>query len=291
MSKNIDINGETRLCGVMGDPVGHSVSPAMHNAAFRELGLDYVYLPFPVRREDLAAAMAGARAFGIRGLNITIPHKVEVMGLLDGLDPLAKQAGAVNTVVNDSGRLTGYNTDAEGFLHLLGKHGIEVPGRNIAVLGAGGAARAVCFALASRGAVLTILNRTPGAAVKCATEISTATGQVVKPLEMTRASLAATLESTSVLVNATSVGMLPATGATPVDRDLLGPHLTVIDTVYNPYESKLLKEARKAGAKTVNGLEMLVWQGALAFEKWTGRQAPAEVMRMAAEAALKRYEK
>jgi shikimate dehydrogenase len=272
----------------MGDPMEHSVSPAMHNAAFRALGLDYAYLPFRVRREDLAAAIAGVRALNIRGLNITIPHKVEVIGLLDEIDPPAQRIGAVNVLLNDSGRLTGYNTDAQGFLQMLSGHGIEPQGKNVVMLGAGGAARAIGFALASRGAMLTILNRTLDAAANCAADISGATGQPVKALEMTRANIASVLEGAGLLVNATSVGMLPDACATPVDRDLLGPHLTVVDIVYNPCQSKLLKEAEQAGAKTINGLEMLVWQGALAFEKWTGHQPPLDVMRKAATAALKR---
>jgi shikimate dehydrogenase len=288
MKINPGISGETRLCGLMGDPVGHSISPAMHHAAFRALGLDYAYLAFHVCSSDLPAALQGVRALNIRGLNVTIPHKVAVIGLLDGLDPPAEQIGAVNVVLNSSGRLTGYNTDAQGFLRMLTGQGIEVQGKNIVVLGAGGAARAICFALASRGATLTILNRTPARAKACAEDISRAFSMKVNVLELDRKNLAHALPGSGMLVNATSVGMLPDCGATPVDRDLLGPHLTVVDIVYNPYQSRLLKEAAEAGAGTVSGLEMLIWQGALAFEIWTGRQAPFEVMRKAAAAALKR---
>lgn len=289
MNMHIEINGKTALYGVMGDPVEHSVSPVMHNAAFSALGLDCVYLPFRVRREDLATAVAGVRAFGIRGLNVTVPHKVEVMALLDEVDPLAGQIGAVNVLVNASGNLAGYNTDAEGFLRMLAGQGISPRGKNTVVLGAGGAARAICFALASQGAALTILNRTPGTAASCASDISGATGQAARPLEMTRANLASALRGADLLVNATSMGMLPLSDASPVERDLLNDHLTVVDIVYNPYQSKLLKEAKEAGARTINGLEMLVWQGALAFEKWTGRQPPLDAMRKAATAALGRY--
>jgi shikimate dehydrogenase len=291
MTMHTEITGNTKLCGLIGDPVGHSVSPAMHNAAFRTLGLDYAYLPFRVRRDDLPAALQGMRALNIRGLNVTIPHKVAALALLDEIDPLAKQIGAVNVLVNNSGRLTGYNTDAEGFLQVLSGHGIEAQGRNVAVLGAGGAARAIAFALASRGASLTILNRTPGAALSCAADISGSTGQPVKALELTRANLAAVLEGASLLVNATSIGMLPAGDVSPVGRELLGSQLTVVDIVYNPHKSRLLREAGQAGAMTINGLEMLIRQGALAFEKWTGRQPPLEVMRRAAITALKSYEK
>jgi shikimate dehydrogenase len=287
---NPGITGKTVLCGLIGDPVEHSLSPAMHNAAFRALGLDYVYLPLHVRSEDLAAAIKGARAFNIRGLNVTIPHKVEVMALLDEIDPLAKQIGAVNVLLNNSGRLTGYNTDAQGFLHMLSGYGIEPQGKEIVVLGAGGAARAICFALASSGASLTILNRTAAWAQDCADAISKAFGTQINALKLDRENLAYALQGAGMLVNATSAGMLPDAGATPVDRDLLGPHLTVLDIVYNPIQSKLLKEAAKSGAKTINGLEMLVWQGALAFERWTGHQPPLDIMRKAAAAALRHNE-
>jgi shikimate dehydrogenase len=287
---NLEITGKTKLCGVMGDPVEHSVSPAMHNAAFRALGLHYTYVPFRVRKGDLPAALQGMRALNIRGLNITIPHKVAVLPLLDEVDPLAKQIGAVNVLVNDSGSLTGYNTDAEGFLHVLSGHGIEPRGKNIAVLGAGGAARAICFALASRGSSLTILNRTAARAQACAEDISRTFSAPLKVLDLNRENLVYALQQASVLVNATSIGMLPAGDTTPVEPELLGPHLTVIDIVYNPHKSKLLREAEQAGARTINGLEMLIWQGALAFERWTGRQPPLNVMRKSATAALRRYE-
>jgi shikimate dehydrogenase len=291
MNTNPEITGTTKLCGVMGDPVEHSVSPAMHNAAFRALGLDYAYLPFRVRREDLPAALQGMRALNIRGLNVTIPHKVAILPLLDEIDPLARQIGAVNVLLNDHGRLSGYNTDAQGFLRMLTGNGIDPQGKNIAVMGAGGAARAISFALASRGAALTILNRTAAPAQACAADISKTFGLSIKVLDLNRENLAHALQQASLLVNATSVGMSPQADATPVDRELLGPHITVVDIVYNPCKSKLLKEAEQAGARTINGLEMLVWQGALAFEIWTGGQPPLNVMRQAATAAVKSYEK
>ena len=291
MTINPEITGKTKLCGVMGDPVEHSVSPAIHNAAFRALGLPYAYVPFHVRKGDLTAALSGVRALNIRGVNITIPHKVAILPLLDEIDPLAKQIGAVNVLLNDSGRLIGYNTDAEGFLHVLSGHGIEPQGKNVVVLGAGGAARAICFALALRGAALTILNRTAARAQACAEDIAKTFSLPVKALELTPENVSAALGRASLLVNATSVGMLPAAGATPVERELLGTHLTVMDIIYNPHQSTLLREAELSGARTINGLEMLIWQGALAFEKWTGRQPPLNVMRKAATAALRRYEK
>jgi shikimate dehydrogenase len=275
----------------MGDPVEHSVSPAMHNAAFRSLGLDYVYVPLRTPAAELAAAIAGVRALNIRGLNITIPHKAAAPGLLDEVDPLAAQIGAVNVLLNRDGRLTGYNTDAAGFLHVLKEHGVEPGGMEVAVLGAGGAARAICFALASRGAGLSIINRTLLSAQKCAADVSTAFPVRVQALELNTTNLSALLEKAAMLVNTTSAGMLPQPGVTLVDRSLLRPGLIVADIVYNPFRTQLLKDAEKAGARAINGLEMLIWQGALAFEIWTGRRPPLNVMRKAATAALKRYEK
>src|SRR4030042_289622 len=156
---NSAVSGKTVICGVIGDPIEHTMSPVMHNAAFRELGLDYVYVPFRVRREQLDRAIEGMRALNIRGLNVTIPHKVAVIPLLDELDPLAEKIGAVNTITNDDGILTGSTTDATGFLQALLEEGIQPEGENIAILGAGGAAKGIAFILAERGANLTILNR------------------------------------------------------------------------------------------------------------------------------------
>ena len=287
MAGNI-ISGKTRVCGVIGDPIEHTMSPVMHNAAFKKLGLDYIYLPFRVKKEDLGRAIVGVRALGIRGLNVTIPHKVAVMSLLDELDPLAKRIGAVNTVVNDGGVLTGYNTDAGGFIQALLEKGVEPQGKGVVVLGAGGASRAVSFVLAERGARLTILNRQLELdwAVDLARRISQDFGKEVKALELNDENLARVLESADILVNATSVGMSPDAGETPLPARLLRPGLVVFDVIYNPIKTRLLREAEEAGARTIGGLDMLVWQGALAFEQWTGRQAPRQVMRREAIKAL-----
>ena len=157
--RNKVISGKTRLCGIIGDPVEHTMSPVMHNAAFRQMGVDYLYVPFKVKQEELARAIDGVRALNIRGLNVTIPHKVTVIQFLDKLDHLAEKIGAVNTIVNDDGVLTGYNTDGAGFLQALLQKGIEPRGKNIVILGAGGASRAISFSLGDRGANLVILNR------------------------------------------------------------------------------------------------------------------------------------
>ncbi|MBI3040528.1 MAG: shikimate dehydrogenase, partial [Chloroflexi bacterium] len=264
----------------------HSVSPVMHNAAFEKIGLDYLYLPFRVKKEALGKAIEGMRALNIKGLNVTIPHKVAVLRFLDKLDPLAEKIGAVNTIVNDAGVLTGYNTDASGWLQALLERGVAPEGKNIVILGAGGAARAISFILAERGARLVILNRPSGldGAKKLANRISRIFTREVEVLALNRENLARVLGKADILVNATRVGMSPDADQTPVDADRLRSGLTVFDIVYNPIKTRLLREAEMAGAEIIGGLDMLVWQGALAFEKWTGQKAPIKLMK---EAAIK----
>ncbi len=273
------ISGKTTICGLIGDPVEHTMSPAMHNAAFKKLGLDYVYLAFRVKATELDKAIAGMRTLNMRGLNVTIPHKVAVMKLLDKLDPMAEKIGAVNTIVNDDGILTGYNTDATGFLQPLLETGIELNNKNVAILGAGGTSRGISFILAERGAKLTILNRQLERAKELASRVSQTSGNKVTASELTKENLSQILKKTDILVNATSVGMSPKSDETPVPADLLRPGMLVYDIVYNPVKTRLLQEAEAAGAETISGLDMLVWQGALAFERWTGQKAPVKLMK------------
>ena len=282
------VSGKTRVCGVIGDPIEHTMSPAMHNTAFEKLGLDYIYVPFRVRAEELASAIEGIRALNIRGMNVTIPHKVSVIPLLDKLDPLAEKIGAVNTIANYDGMLTGYNTDATGFLQALLEHGIEPGGKNMVILGAGGASRAISFILAERGAHLVILNRKLELdwAEELAKSISQTFNRETKALEHNEENLSVSLEKAYILVNATSVGMSPDTDGTPVPTRLLQPGLTVFDIVYNPLKTRLLREAEEAGSQTISGINMLAWQGALAFETWTNCKAPIELMRQKAIEAL-----
>ncbi len=286
------ISGTTRLCGLIGDPVEHTMSPVMHNAAFREIGVDYLYVAFRVKKEELGRAIDGMRALNIRGLNVAIPHKVAVIQFLDELDPLAEKIGAVNTIVNDDGILKGYNTDGAGFLQVLVERGIEPAGKNVVILGAGGASRAISFTLADRGAHLVILNRLLELdwAEELAGRISQIFTMGVEALELNRENLAGALDKANILVNATSVGMTPDIDGTPVTSDLLKPGLVVFDIVYNPIKTRLLKEAEAAGAKTIGGLDMLVWQGALAFEKWTGVKAPVELMKQETIKILEKHE-
>jgi shikimate dehydrogenase len=287
MNKNI--SGKTKICALIGDPVEHTMSPAMHNAAFQKLALDYTYIAFRVKPEQLKEAVAGFRAFGIRGFNVTIPHKVAVMPLLDSLDPLAEKIGAVNTVVNDNGKLKGYNTDAEGFLQALLEHGFKPKNKKIVVLGAGGASRAISYILAQEGANLAILNRRQELnwALDIARLINANFQREVKALELGHL---ADVLPTDLLVNATSVGMSPAANVSPVPATLLTKVPLVFDIVYNPIKTQLLKDAVDAGAQTISGVDMLAWQGALAFEKWTGKKAPLDLMRKTAVKILERHE-
>ena len=279
--KNRVISGKTRICGVIGDPIEHTMSPVMHNAAFGELGLDYLYVAFRVRKEELGKAVAGMRALNIRGLNVTIPHKVAIIPFLDKLDPLAEKIGAVNTIVNDNGVLKGYNTDTTGFLRALGDKGIEPEGKSVVILGAGGASRGISFILAQNGANLVILNRLEELdwAEELARQISNVFKKEVKALKLDENNLRVALDKADVLVNATSVGMSPNIDETPALAKLLRPGLVVFDAVYNPIKTRLRREAEAAGAETIGGLDMLVWQGALAFEKWTGQEAPVDLMK------------
>jgi len=280
------ITGKTRVCGIIGDPIEHTMSPVMHNAAFKTLGLGYVYLPFRVRREELPSAVAGIRALNIVGLNVTIPHKVSVIPLLDKLDAMAERMGAVNTILNENGVLAGYNTDAPGFLQALLAKNIKPEGKKIVILGGGGAAKGISFILAEAGANLVILNRTLSRAQELTSQIMRFYRQNLKAMTLNEENLSKALDGADVLVNTTSVGMVPEVNRTPVPAGLLKSDMTVFDIVYNPLETRLLREAKAVGARTIDGLDMLVWQGALAFEKFTGYKAPFEIMKQAATKAL-----
>lgn len=276
-----NISGKTKVCAIIGDPVEHTMSPVMHNAAFREMELDFIYVAFRVRPDELTKAVDGMRALGIRGINVTIPHKVNVIPLLDRLDPSAEKTGAVNTIVNDEGILTGFNTDGYGFLQALFGKGIDPEGKNIAVLGAGGAARAAVFTLADKKANIVILNRASGMdrAKKLAALVTETAKYKIDVMVLDNGNLADVLKKSDILVNTTSVGMSPDNEKSLVPAELLKPKLTVFDIVYNPVNTRLLRDAAAAGAETINGVDMLVWQGARAFEIWTGKKPPVELMK------------
>lgn len=276
-----------KLFALIGDPVGQSLSPAMHNAAFRALGLNCAYINLRVPKPTLANAIAGVRALGIAGLNITIPHKISIISLLDELDESAKLVGAVNTVKNNRGKLIGFNTDGEGALRALEEKIDSVKGKEVVLLGAGGAARAIAFSLARAGARLTIANRTVPRAQALASAVEQKLSTNVKVASLNRTELTKALKNVDVLINATSVGMHPKIDKTLVRANMMRRGLVVYDIVYKPLRTKLLREARRAGGKTIDGLGMLVHQGALAFEIWTGKRAPIKIMKAAAKRELR----
>jgi shikimate dehydrogenase len=285
------LSGKTRICGIIGDPIEHSLSPAMQNAAFRELGLDYIYIPFKVNEANLVGAIDGIRTLNFAGVNVTIPHKVAVLSCVDEIDGLAEHIGAVNTIINREGVLKGYNTDASGFYHTLIANNVTVSNKKIVVLGAGGAARAVVFVLADKGAEITLLNRSPAPAGEIAGRVFQAFRTEIKVGELTTEDLKVALEEADLLVNTTNLGMAPFLTETPVAASLLKKRMVVFDIIYNPLKTRLLIEAEEKGLRVINGLEMLVRQGADAFELWTGQKAPVEIMRKAAGDALRHNEK
>jgi shikimate dehydrogenase len=275
------INGKTKVCAIIGDPVGHSLSPVMHNAAFKELGLNIVYVAFPVKTNMLEDAILGARSLGLLGLNVTMPHKHAVIQYLNETDATAKAMGVVNTILNERGKLFGYNTDGKGAMIALQENRVDPEEKKILLLGAGGAAKAIAFQAAQETDELGILNRTENKAKQLAELINKTFGTKVTGRTLSAEVLKEELETTDILVNATSVGMSPDVNASPVPADLLHSGLCVMDIVYNPLETKLLKDAKIVGAKVVSGLEMLLYQGVVAFEIWTNCPAPVDVMKKA----------
>jgi shikimate dehydrogenase len=282
------ITGETKLVGLIGWPVEHSLSPTMHNSAFAALNLNWCYVPLLVPPERLGEAVAGLRALSFVGANVTVPHKETVMLLLNHVTPEAQAIGAVNAIAVREGRSIGYNTDWQGFLIALNEGGFDPQGKRAVVLGAGGAARAVVYALAHAGAQATVLNRTASRAQALVQDfVPLFPHRSLVSLPFTPQALEERTAGAHLLVNATPVGMWPEVDQSPWPEDLAFPgHLTVFDLVYNPGQTKLLRQARAAGAKGIGGLGMLVHQGAAAFELWTGEKAPVETMYEAANEVL-----
>jgi len=270
------VNANTELIGLFGHPVSHSKSPLMHNAMFHELGLNYLYLAFDVQPENLQAAIAGVRALGFRGLNITIPHKEAIIPFLDEISPEAKLIGAVNTVVNSNGKLIGYNTDGEGYLaSLLEETGVQLQDKKIIILGAGGAARAISYALAKQQVKkITIINRDETRAEELVLSINNSKIDVAN-----FAQLESCLHEAELIINTTSVGMSPNITGTLVKKEWINPQQIVSDIIYNPLLTKLLSDADAQGATIHEGLGMFINQGAIAFEKWTEIKADSSFMR------------
>ncbi len=261
--------------GVFGDPVAHSKSPDMHNAAFRELGMECTYHAFRVSPENLKDALLGAKAMGFGGVNLTVPLKQEALQIVEA-DPLAAGIGAVNTVDFKDG-MKGYNTDGLGAKRTLEEKNVEIKGSKVLIVGAGGASRAIAFQLARDGADITIANRTEQKAIDLASAVSSVGSATGCGLD----NLKELIADSDILINCTTLGMHPNTEGTIATAEDMHPELTVFDIVYNPLETRLLKEAKKAGAKAVTGEMMLIYQGAEAFKIWTGVEPPIDVMKKA----------
>ena len=279
----IPITGHTRLTALLGSPVAHSISPLMHNEAFQLLDLDYTYLCFEVNEETLPAAVDGLKACGIRGFNLTMPNKNKIVELLDELSPAARLIGAVNTVVNDDGHPTGYTADGVGYMQAVKDAGYDITGKAITIMGAGGAATAICAQAALDGVEKIHIfaretSRFWDRTQKLAENInSTLPCKAVLHENKNTAALAQAISESALLLNATSVGMAPNTEGTIIeDTSLYHPDLIVSDVIYNPRETRFLKEAREAGCRTFNGMYMLLYQGAEAFRLWTGKEMPVK---------------
>jgi shikimate dehydrogenase len=283
----MDIDTHTQFCGVIGNPVEHSLSPAIHNAAFEQLGLNFVYLAWKVN--VIGDAIRGLRALGnFRGASVTIPHKVTIVPFLDEIEATARHIGAVNTVVSEQGNLVGMNSDAMGALRALKEGKASLNGHNVVILGSGGAARAISFALAGEVGVrqLHLLGIDEHERKSLASDVMNTTALNVKEANLDEERLKAVLPDARVLIHCTPIGMAPKVGISCVPAQFLHRDLTVMDIVYNPRETRLLADAKAAGCPTISGLEMFLYQAAAQFERWTGRPAPVHVMRGILESRL-----
>jgi shikimate dehydrogenase len=282
------IDAKTTVCALFGHPVGHSLSPAIHNAAFQQLDLPYVYVAHDVKPGEVGKALDGVRAMGYRGLSVTIPHKVEAMENVDEVDPTAEGIGCINTVVNDNGRLKGYNSDGLGALGALQDAGADPKGKRILVLGSGGAARAIAVTLACQApprrlAILGVVRDELDRLVTGASERGRA---VVEGFELTDKSLEREIAEADIVMHCSPIGMHPKEDASLVPAWLLREGLVVFDAVYNPRQTRLLRETEAVGGRAIQGLEMFLGQAYFQFELWTGRKAPRQVMREVVEANL-----
>ncbi len=274
------ISPATRFCMVIGDPIGHSLSPAIHNAGYAELGLDFVYLAGRVK--DVQGALAGMRALeNFRGMSVTIPHKVTVMEYMDTIAEVDRAIGAINTVIHEQDKLVGMNTDGPGALKALAGAGVDLSGKNVLMLGSGGAARAIAFTLAwdNRLARLDLLDIDKAMLEGLASDLKARTQAHIQSRVMDATALADAMQSADVIIHCTPVGMHPKENASLVPAELMHPGQVVFDVVYTPLETKLLADARARGLQTVSGVEMFVHQAVLQFERFTGRPAPVAVMR------------
>ena len=277
----MDISGKTKICGVIGNPIQHTLSPTIQNSAFNHLNLDFIFLAFKVKTAELEMAIQGMRSLGIHGLNVTMPHKNKVINYLDEIDSTVESLNSANTIVNKKGRLLGFSTDGIGAVKALQENGVDLSSSKVVLLGAGGAGRAIAFSIADKVKDLIVLNRDIKKVKNLELDLKLKFDKNIHYETLSQDSIQKNLRSSDLLINATNVGMGPNSKLSIVDPKLLKSDLTVMDIVYNPLETKLLSDAKIVGAKTINGLEMLIYQGAASFELWTGRKAPIEIMKLA----------
>ena len=272
MLNNPYINARTKVLCVIGHPIEHSMSPVMHNAAIKELILDYIYLAFDVPPKDLEKAVLGFKKYDMKGINITIPHKETIIQYLDQIEPLAEKIGAVNTIKNINGVLIGKNTDAFGAKKALIDAGCKIKGKKVLILGAGGAARAISFALSGEIDEIFVCNRTEKRAFKLAKELEDKMKIPATGKDLSKETLKSLLNKADILINTTPIGTYPDVKKSPISKELLTDRLFVYDIIYNPLQTQFLKDASEIGCKTLNGIDMFVNQGALAFEWWTDKK-------------------
>ena len=278
----MDISGKTKICGVIGNPIQHTLSPTIQNAAFTHLNLDFIFTAFKVKATELEIAIQGMRSLNIYGLNVTMPHKNSVINYLDEKDPLVSFLNSANTIVNKKGRLFGFSTDGIGAIKALQENGVDLSSSKVLLLGAGGAGRAIAFSILDKVEDLVVLNRDPAKIKNLEFDLKLKFNKNIHFDLLSKNSLKKNLRSSDVLINATNIGMKPNSNLSIINPKLLTSDLTVMDIVYTPIETKLLADAKKVGAKTIDGVEMLIYQGAASFELWTDRKAPIEIMRLAA---------
>jgi shikimate dehydrogenase len=280
MQERTSICPQTKVYALIGNPVSHSMSPAIHNAAFVALNLDCIYVAFQV--EDVKNALAGMRALdNFRGMSVTIPHKIEVMQYVDEIPDVDRHIGSINTVVKEDGKLIGFGTDGPGALKAIGDAGVELAGKNVLMLGAGGAARAIAFTLAQRGGIgkLVLLDINEEFLSQLTGDLKSGTDAVIASGALNLAAVEEHMAPADLIINCTPVGMHPNEDATLVPDHLFRPGQVVFDVVYNPLETKLLRQARAKGLKVIPGVEMFINQAILQFERFANADAPEELMR------------
>ena len=278
--KNGSIAASTKLCAVIGNPVAHSLSPALHNAAFDALGLDFVYVAFRV--EDVKSALAGMRALeNFRGMSVTIPHKIEAMRHVDEITEVDRSIGSINTIINDNGKLIGLGTDGPGALKALLDAGVDLDGKTVLMAGSGGAARAIAFTLArnTRLGSLVLLDINVSMLEGLTADLKAGTAARIESGVLTDSSLAGAMAHADVIINCTPIGMHPHEDASLIPAGLFRPGQVVFDIVYTPLETRLLADAKSRGLQVISGVEMFINQAVLQFRHFTGVDAPVEVMR------------